>query len=66
MDTKEKFTVKISDQGVEIISTADGKENRMNFTAGEALMLLDILQNEAPQLKQMAQDSSPLPVWIEF
>jgi hypothetical protein len=66
MDAKEKFTVKITDRGIEIISTAEGKENRMNFTAGEALMLLDILEHEAPKLKQIAQESSPLPIRIEF
>jgi len=38
---KEKFTIKITDRGIVILS---GEEKSLHFTAGEALMLLDILK----------------------
>ena len=43
LETKEKFTFKVTDDGLDIFS---GGEEALHFTAGEALMLLDILQNE--------------------
>ena len=39
----EKFTIKVTDNGIVVIGE---KGNRMEFSAGEALMLLDILKNE--------------------
>lgn len=59
----EKFTIKITDQG--LIITA-GKEKTLSFTAGEALMLLDILKNEESKLRQVAHENSPLPISIKF
>jgi len=59
---KEKFTIKITDSGVVILS---GKDRSLHLTAGEALMLLDILRNEEPKLKQMAEEASPIPIKIQ-
>ncbi len=53
----EKFTIKVTDKGVEVISELG---NRMEFSAVEALMLLDILKNEELELKKMAEATSPL------
>lgn len=58
----EKFTIKVTGEGVEILSR-DGK--RMHFSAGEALMLLDVLRNEEPKLRQMADEASPIPIRIK-
>ena len=61
METKEKFTIEVTDNGLEIFC---GGERALHFTAGEALMLLDILQNEEANLKQMAEEASPAPIRI--
>ena len=61
-ETIEKFTIEITDNGLDIFS---GGERVLHFTAGEALMLLDILQNEEANLRQMADDASPIPIRIE-
>ncbi len=61
METKEKFTIKVTDNGLDIFS--DG-ERILHFTAGEALMLLDILQTEEANLKRMADEASPSPIRI--
>ena len=59
----EKFTIKVTDEGIVII----GEEgNRLKFSAGEALMLLDILRNEEVELRKMAEEKSPTPVKIQF
>ena len=58
-----KFSIEITVKGVDIIS-GDGKS--LQFTAGEALMLLDILQNEERRLKQMADEASPSPIKIKL
>ena len=60
-EEKEKFTIKIKEDGVDIIG-GDGK--RLYFTASEALMLLDILKNEEQKLKRMAEEASPMPMKI--
>ncbi len=53
----EKFTIKVTDKGIVVI----GEEgNRMEFSAGEALMLLDILKNEEPELRKMAESAAPM------
>ena len=57
----EKFTITVEEKGLTILG---GNGNTMQFTAGEALMLLDILRNEEGRLKKMAQDASPLPLHI--
>ena len=62
LETKEKFTIEVTDTGLAIFS---GGERVLHFTAGEALMLLDILQNEEANLRQMADDASPIPIRIE-
>ena len=58
---KEKFTIKMKDDGIDIIG---GDGNSLYFTASEALMLLDILRNEEPNLKQMAEKASPMSMKI--
>ena len=62
LETKEKFTFKVTDDGLDIFS---GGERALHFTAGEALMLLDILQNEESNLKRIADESSPIPIRIK-
>ena len=57
---REKFTIKITDTGITILSEQDS----MHFSAGEALMLLDILRNEEPNLRKMAEADSPIPIKI--
>jgi len=36
----------------------------MEFSAGEALMVLDILKNEEVELRKIAEAASPLPLNI--
>jgi len=57
----EKFTIRVTDSGVRM---TDQEGNCLNLTAGEALMLLDILRNEEAELNDMAEKASPLPVNI--
>ena len=52
----EKFTIKVTDKGLVI----GEKGNRMEFSAGEALMLLDILKNEEIELRKMAESATPM------
>jgi hypothetical protein len=52
-----KFTIKVTDNGVVVIGE---KGNRMEFSAGEALMLLDILKNEETELRKMAESAAPM------
>jgi hypothetical protein len=59
----EKFTISRTDEGVEI-SSKEGVS--LSFTALEALMVLDILQEEEPHLRRMADALSPLPMQIRF
>ena len=61
LETKEKYTIEVTDNGLDIFS---GGERVLHFTAGEALMLLDILQNEETNLKRMADEASPSPIRI--
>jgi hypothetical protein len=60
-DVVEKFTIRVTDKGVLIM---DQGQSSLQFTAGEALMLLDILRDEEPRLRRMAEAASPLPVTI--
>lgn len=53
----EKFTIRITDKGLVVI---DQKGKQMEFSALEALMLLDILKNEESGLREMADSGSPL------
>jgi len=59
----EKFTIRVTGSGV-LIRDQEGK--CLSFSAGEALMLLDILTNEEAELKAMAEKASPLPVTIHI
>ncbi len=61
LETKEKFTFEVTDNGLDIFI---GGERALHFTAGEALMLLDILQNEETNLKRIADEASPSPIRI--
>jgi len=58
---KEKFTINISDNCVIIDSP---EREPVRFTAGEALMLLDILKGEEENLQKMADAASPIPFRI--
>ena len=60
-ETKEKFAIDVSEQGVKI-SGLGGQ--CIELTAGEALMVLDILKGEESYLKAMAEASSPLAIKI--
>jgi hypothetical protein len=62
MNTKEKFTIKVTKKGVNIINS---EKQEMYFTASEALMLFDILKNEEDNLKIMAEKASPIPIKIK-
>jgi len=53
----EKFTIKITDRRIVILS---GEEKSLHFTPVETLMLLDILRNEEPKLRKMAEEASPI------
>ena len=57
----EKFTIKVTDSGVVVVGK---KGNSLEFSAGEALMFLDILKNEEAELRKMAEAASPLPLNI--
>jgi hypothetical protein len=57
----EKFTIRVTDSGVLVM---DQKGRCLSFTAGEALMLLDILTNEEAKLKAMAGKASPFHATI--
>ncbi len=59
----EKFTIEMTENGL-TISGRDG--NRLVFSAGEALMLLDMLKNEEESLNKMAEEASPIPVKIKY
>ena len=57
----EKFTITITDRGVVVIGE---NGTRMEFSAGEALMFLDILKNEEVELRKMADSASPMSLNI--
>jgi len=59
----DKFGIEIAGKGV-VITSEDGVS--LQFTALEALMLLDILQNEKPRLRGMADEASPCPIKINL
>lgn len=60
---KERFVIRMTDEGMEI---ASGKRRPVRFTAREALMVLDILQQEEKNLRRIAEEASPLPVRMRF
>ena len=57
----KKFTISVEETGLVILG---GDGSRMQFTASEALMLLDILKDEEERLREMAQDASPISMEI--
>ena len=59
----EKFIIRVKNRGV-IITGKEG--NSMEFSAGEALMLLDILKEEEAELRRIAEEASPLPLKIKI
>ncbi|MFC1532028.1 hypothetical protein ACFL7M_01500 [Thermodesulfobacteriota bacterium] len=63
IESTEKFTISFTDKGVLIVG---GEGNRLEFSAGEALMLLDVLKNEEVELRRKAEDASPLPFKIQI
>jgi hypothetical protein len=62
-ESRERYRITVGDAGLEILGS---QGNSLSFTAGEALMLLDILRNEEEKLKTLADKASPMPVRIEF
>lgn len=65
---RERLSVRISDKALTITKHADEAEGscRLRLAPGEALMLLDILQNESERLAEMAADASPIPIRFDF
>ena len=62
-EVTEKFTISVTDRGLVIT----GKEGHsLEFSAAEALMLLDILNDEETELRKIAEEASPLPVKIKL
>lgn len=61
-EVTEKFTIRVTDRGLVITGK---EENSLEFSAGEALMLLDILKDEEAELRKIAEAASPLPVKIK-
>ncbi len=57
----ERFTIQVSDRGLEIRGR-DG--SGVTLSPSEALMLLDILKDEASELARLADEASPLPMRI--
>lgn len=63
LEARDRFTIRVTDHGLEI----EGEEGvRVSFSAAEALMLLDILQQEEGELRRLADEASPLPGSIRF
>lgn len=63
---EEKFTVIISDHGLELMVKNGNHSTVVFLTASESLMLLDILQEEAVRLREIADQQSPLPIRYVF
>jgi hypothetical protein len=53
----EKLAIEITESGEVVLK---GQNSLLKLTAGEAIMLLDILRNEEGKLKKMAEEASPL------
>jgi hypothetical protein len=58
----EKFKITVTDSGEFILSDQD---KSMRFTAGEALMVLDILKSEEGRLRRLADEASPIPIKLQ-
>ena len=63
LETVEKFTIEITQAGMDII---DREGISLTLSPLEALMLLDILKHEEQNLRKMADEASPLPMQIHF
>jgi hypothetical protein len=61
VEMKEKISIEFTERGVLI---RDDCQISINFTAGEALMILDILKKEEKQLRKMAEEASPIGLYI--
>ena len=57
----EKFTIEVTEIGVVVIGE---NGDRLEFSAIEAPMLLDILKNEEAELRKMADAASPMSAKI--
>ena len=58
---REKKTIEFTEFGVII---KDSSQTVLKLSAGEALMLLDILKNEEDQLRNMVREASPIPITL--
>ena len=58
---RQKFTISLTDH---VLVITDETGTTLRFRPGEALMLLDILKNEEPELKRLAEEASPIPLRI--
>ncbi len=60
---EDKYSIKITEKGVVIVGENGA---RLDFSASEALMVLDILQAEEEELRRIADASSPIPIRYRF
>lgn len=60
---RERVTIRVVEQGLEIRCHEGGK---VVLTASEALMLLDVLRQEEPELTRLAEEASPLPMRVRI
>ena len=60
---KDKFTIQIGERELKI---TDENGVAITLTPSEALLLLDILEEEKSALRRMADEASPLPLEITF
>jgi hypothetical protein len=64
---RERLAVTIGKDAIVIAQTAeDGAPCQLRLTPGDALMLLDILQNESERLEEMAAEAAPIPIRFDF
>jgi hypothetical protein len=61
VEFREKYTIRVTDRGLVIT----GKEDKsLEFSAVEALMLLDVLKGEEAELRKIAEEASPISLRI--
>jgi len=64
---RERLTVRIDDDSLVIVQPDEnGAPCQLRLTPGDALMLLDILQNESEKLEAMAAEAAPIPIRFDF
>ncbi len=61
--SRERVTIRVSEQGLEIRRREGGE---VLLSASEALMLLDILRQEEPELARFAEEASPWPMRVRI